>query len=304
MPAEAPPGTALVVLNVRAQGGRAAALEPRLADMLRKHHPGVALQAVDGVKAARRAIGALPRGARVVLAGGDGTVHQMLPAILEGGHVMGLVPAGSGDDTARALGLRGLDPLRALSRALTGEPRRIDIGWVSTEHEQRPFLSSLAAGFDAAVAQRALQGPRFLRGLPRYLLATLRELAALQQHMLVLGVDGRTVHEGPALFASTLATPTYGGGMPAAPGAKLDDGQLDLLVAGRFGRPGVLAMLPRLLAGRHLGHPQVALHRFSVLTLHAEAEVPLAADGEAMAPSRRATVRVGRALLPVVAARG
>ncbi len=291
---------ALVVLNLRAAGGRTARLEAPLREALKRHHPGVALHATLSISEARRAVAAAPRGERIVVVGGDGTLHQLLPALLEGAHTLALIPAGSGDDSARALGLRGLPWARAMSRALTGEALAVDIGWASTEHEERPFFSSLAAGFDAAVAQRASAAPGWLRGLPRYLLATLREVAALRSFDLRVALDDEPLHEGAALFASAFNTASYGAGMPAMPEARIDDGRLHLLLAGRFGRVATLAMLPRLLLGRHLGHARVKHAAFEKLRIESTTSLPLAADGETMAGAQRITVRVGQGVLRVV----
>lgn len=291
---------ALVLLNPFAGSGRAGRLEAAMQDWLRRHHPQVAFAAPRTVGEAQRRVREAPRGSRVVVAGGDGSVHALLRPVLDGQHELAIVPAGGGDDGARALGLHGLAWTRALSRALLTEARPADIGWVSTADDERPFLSSLNAGFDAAVAQRAIAGPNWLRGLPRYLLATAREVAALRLHTMRIVADGQAVHEGPALFASSLNSATYGGGMQAMPMARLDDGQLNLLLAGRFGRLGVLAMLPRLLLGRHLGHPRVKHLAFAKLQIEADQPLPLAADGEPMPDSRQLVVRVGQSVLRVV----
>lgn len=291
---------AVVVLNLAAGAGRAARLEAPLREALRLHHPGTVLHATLSPTEAARAVAAAPRGERIVVVGGDGTLHALLPALLDGGHTLALVPAGSGDDAARALALRGLPWARAMSRALTGRAVPVDIGWVDTEHDHRPFLSSLAAGFDAAVAARAAAAPSWQRGLSRYLIATLREVAALRLAVLRISLDGAPLHDGPTLFASVLNTPSYGAGMPAAPSARIDDGRLDLLRAGTFGRLGALAMLPQLLRGRHLGHAQVRTASFTKLQIDADEPLPLAADGEPLAPARHVTVRVGAGLLPVV----
>ncbi len=291
---------AVVILNVAAAGGRTARLEAPLREALKRHHPGVALHATLSVSEARRAVADAPRGERVVVVGGDGTLHQLLPALLDGAHTLALIPAGSGDDSARALGLHGLRWARAMSRALTGEALAMDIGWARTEHEERPFFSSLAAGFDAAVAQRAAASPGWLRGLPRYLLATLREVTALRAFDLRVALDDQPLHDGAALFASAFNTASYGAGMPAMPKARIDDGRLDLLLAGRFGRLATLAMLPRLLLGAHLGHPRVRHAPFEKLHIESTTPLPLAADGEAMADAQRITVRIGRGVLRVV----
>jgi diacylglycerol kinase family enzyme len=289
----------LVLLNRRAGNGRAARLEAPLRQALAD---GPAVVAPASIDEARDRVAALPAGSRVIVVGGDGTLHGLLPALLKRQCELALLPAGSGDDTARALGLHGLDWRRALQHALHAPARRMDLGEVQTAHECSPFISSLCAGFDAAVAGRAQRLPSVLQGRPRYLWATLREIVALRLAQVRVELDGHTWHTGPALFASTLNTASYGGGMPAMPGARPDDGALDLLLAGRFGRVGVLRMLPALLAGRHLGRPQVFTGRFATLRLRADTPLPLAADGEPLAAAAEVSVRVLPSALAVVAA--
>lgn len=298
--AQADAVAALVLLNRRARGARA--LEPAMGEALAGLGRATGWLATDSVDAAVDAIAALPPGARVVVVGGDGTLHQLLPALLTGGHELGVVPAGSGDDSARAFGLRALSWRDALRHALEGRARAVDLGELRTVHDVRPFVSSLCAGFDAAVSARALHLPHGLGGLPRYLLATLAEIAQLRRHRVRVHVDGVLAHDGEALFASVVNTPTYGGGMPIAPPATIDDGRLDLVVAGRFGRAGALAMLPRLLLGRHLGHAHVRHASFTTLRIQADAPLPLAADGEVLHGASTVDVAVAPAALRVVTA--
>ncbi|HLS54592.1 MAG TPA: diacylglycerol kinase family protein [Zeimonas sp.] len=296
--------TPVVLLNPRAAGGRAWRLAGPLRRWLSSQAPALSLQVVEGIDDARATLRARPEGSRVVVVGGDGTVHQLLPALLERRLSLGLVPVGSGNDLARALGLYGLARRDAMTLALNGPASRCDLGELLTETGRIPFASSLAAGFDAAVAWRAVGGPAWMRGLPRYLWATLVELAALRPWRLRASVDGVVVHDGEALFASCLNTPSYGAGMPAVPGARIDDGRLDLLVAGRFGRAGALAMLPRLLLGRHLSHPEVRTASFAEMRIDCDGALPLAADGEPLGAARGFTVRVLPAGLRVVRGRG
>ena len=290
----------IVLLNLYAGGGGAARLEGSLREVLKRHHPGVVMHSTRSATEATRVVAAARRGSRVVLVGGDDGVHPLLPAILAGAHEMALVPVGGGDDSARALHLHRLPWPRALARALTAQATSVDIGWVRTEHEERPFFSSLAAGFDAVVA-RSSSGPAWLRGVPRYILATLAALPAWRLHALRIEIDGAAWFEGDALFASTLNTPSYGGGLPAVPQARVDDGQLHLLLAGSLTRSGTLLMLPRLLLGRHLGHREVRCTAFNKLQIDSATPLPLAADGQAMRDARQLTVRVGQQVLQVVA---
>lgn len=244
----------------------------------------------------------LPRGATVALVGGDGTVNQMLPAFLANDLCLALIPQGSGNDMARALGVAGLHWRDALRWAEQGTPQPMDVGWLHTATQMRPFLSSLTVGFDSAVGYKALHGPRWLRGLPRYLLATLRELSALQTWDMQVRLDGAPVHSGVTLFASTLNTPTYGSGMPAVPHAQINDGQLDVLVAGAFSLPQTLVMLPRLLLGRHLNHPRVLTRRFKNLEITSAQAMPLATDGEYVGEAASLRVQVAPAALRVIRA--
>ncbi len=281
---------AIALLNPHAAGGRAGALAGPLRTLLPADVP---LHLSGGVAEALALLRAQPPGTRVLLVGGDGSLHPLLPALVDRGLELALLPFGSGNDTARALGHRA-EPLRAaaVAHALQGPAAPMDLGEVATARETRLFASSLAAGFDAAIAIRALRMPRALTGTARYLAATFAELAALQVQPITVTVDGRPVHDGPALFASVLNTPSYGAGMPVAPAARVDDGRLDLVVAGRFGRLGALAMLPRLLTGRHVGHDRVQLAAGAGIVLQARSPLPLAADGEPLAAAAQVRLRV------------
>jgi hypothetical protein len=167
------PAPALVLLNPRAAGGRALALHGPLTRWLATHAPGVPCLATEGIEAARDTIRQQPRGSRLVLVGGDGTVHQMLPALVEQVCELALVPLGSGNDGARALGVARLDWENALAHALRAPAAPMDLGLCRAEGRSTWFASSLTAGFDSAVGERAIRGPARLRGLPRYLWATL-----------------------------------------------------------------------------------------------------------------------------------
>jgi diacylglycerol kinase (ATP) len=291
---------AFVLINPHAAGGRAAALIEPVRQWLASYAPESALVEADSVARSRAMLQCLPLGSRVVLIGGDGTVHHMLPVLLAHRFTLGLVPMGSGNDTARALGVHGLTWVQALTHALNAPASVMDTGEFIVERRRVPFISSLAVGFDAAVGARVALAPQRLTGMPRYLWATLAELKGLRNWPVKITVDGTLRHQGRALFASVLNTASYGSGMPAVPHARIDDGKLDLLVAGRFGRLGTAMMLPRLLAGAHLGHRRVASMPFTRVLIECASELPIAADGEAQPPEREFEVKVRRASLSVV----
>jgi diacylglycerol kinase (ATP) len=295
----------LVLINPHAQSGRAARRIPALRSCLAQYAPHAQLAAPEALEDSIALLQALPEGSRVVVVGGDGTLNRWLPTLLARRLTVGLVPMGSGNDSARAWGVYELPWAQALKFALQGPAQAVDTGlarWADPQGQihETPFLSSLTAGFDSAVGLRALNGPTWLRGLPRYLWATLHELIHLRIWDLTLRSDGLLRHQGHSLFASSLNTPTFGSGMPAVPHAQLADGQLDVLLAGTFGRLGALLMLPRLLIGRHLGHPRIASWPYRQLDIACTQGVPLAADGEYLGEVQQVSIHCQAASLQVV----
>jgi diacylglycerol kinase (ATP) len=293
--------SALVLLNPHANGGRTLLLEQDIRAFLRTEYPGTRFVVTETIAAAHALIRDTPSDHRVILVGGDGTINRMLPAIVGTRREVGIVPLGTGNDVARALGIYGIPWKAALAHALKAATTAVDVGLLTMEGRDTPFLSSCTSGFDSAVALRALKGPAWLRGMPRYLLATLRELVHLRLWQLTVHVDGKPLRGGAALFASVLNTPTFGSGIPAVPHARISDGALDLLIAGRFNRITALFMLPRLLVGRHLWDSRIYSAPFSELAIHAAPPVPMAVDGEYLGEAAVITVRVLPAALLVVA---
>ena len=171
---------ALVLVNPLARGGRVRRLLPAMSAALDTLTPFPRLLVPTSVDDALDGLMREAEGARVVVVGGDGTLNRWLPALLARRLSVGLVPLGSGNDLARALGLNLQHWQTALADALQGRSRPMDSGlavWTDLQGEvhRTPFASSLTCGFDAAVGRRALQGPAWLYGLPRYLWATLAE---------------------------------------------------------------------------------------------------------------------------------
>lgn len=304
--AEREPKTVLL-LNANAAGGRAAGykrqIEAHTAKLPRRPMLFVSREA----KTAIRLVEALPAGSRVIVFGGDGSVNQLLPSLLAGGHTLGLVAVGSGNDTARAFGVDRMKWHVALDHALQAAPEKIDLGEIRYTNargftQTKHFISSFCVGFDAATVQQAQSLPSWLGGMPRYTLATLVMLATLDSFDLRISVDGQAIHAGPVLLASALNSATYGGGMQIAPSALIDDGALDLMIAERMGLMRVLSLLPRMLVGRHLGEPGVIHQCFGELVIKAQQAVPMATDGEYLGEAVEAAITIKPAELSVLRA--
>ncbi|MFO7545314.1 MAG: diacylglycerol kinase family lipid kinase [Trueperaceae bacterium] len=205
---------------------------------------------------------AAPPGATVVAMGGDGTVHEVVRGILQCGtrdapadKVLATLPVGSGDDFAFAMGIPRDDLDAALRRLVAGTVTSIDVGDVNGE----PFVNAFGVGFDAEVAHRVAHAPRFLKGLAAYLYAVVTTLGRLDPSHVQVTIDGEEAYVGKALLVGCQNGPRTGGSFLFAPDARNDDGVLDVVVAGAFDKLGALGILPKVMRGRHVGHPKVHL---------------------------------------------
>jgi diacylglycerol kinase (ATP) len=207
----------------------------------------------------------------LVVVGGDGLVHAALGAVAGTPTALGIVPAGTGNDLARGLGLPRGDPARAaeaVSNALhEGRYRAVDAVRVTGATRTSWYGSILASGVDALVNERA-NAWRWPRGPARYTLAALRELAVVSGVGMRVTLDGRVV-EQDCLLVAVANTSCYGGGMLMAPHADPTDGLLDVVVVDALPRLAALRLLPRVRRGAHLDVPAVHVHRARRVTLEA-----------------------------------
>jgi len=291
------PSSITVILNPAAGRGRVGRMAPQLEAALRKVAGEKPLQLLrtqapgDGVLLAQEA----PAGSRVVAVGGDGTVHELIRGIAHSDRSLGVVPIGSGNDFARMAGLHGLSLEQSLEVALGDKTQAFDLGEVNGE----AFGASVGIGFDAQVAHKALSAPPFLRGMPRYLYSLFAVLRDLKLPELVLEAEGKVLFQGRALLSALMNARTYGGGIPITPKASPHDGLLSVLVAGEFSKIGVLGILPRLLAGKHLGHPRVYEFSGRSFTVRYDRATPAHADGELLQTQSTYEVRIHPGALQV-----
>jgi diacylglycerol kinase (ATP) len=212
----------------------------------------------------------------LVVLGGDGAAHQGVQFCAGTDIALGLVPSGTGNDLARALGgptdpLTAVDALVARLRACTR--RKIDLGKVADTW----FATVLCCGFDAYVNERANR-MRWPSGPRRYDVAILAELAAFRPRPVMIRTDAETL-ELDATLVAIGNTAWYGGGVPICPGAQPDDGFFDVTVVGKVSRRRLLRMLPSLRTGRHLEHADVRTLRAREIRLDGN-DWPAHADGE------------------------
>jgi len=230
----------------------------------------------------------------ILLFGGDGTIHRHLSQLVKLGLPVLVVPAGSGNDFARALGLsRARDVLAAWRRFCDQHDnvRTIDLGVVSGMEEaggapaSHYFCSVAGVGLDGEVARRANALPRWLRGHGGYALTlapTLFRFAPLPMKVFAPDEAGGWVtrSDQPTILAAFANTSTYGGGMKIAPHARMDDGQLDICVIGGIDPFKLACLFPTVYFGRHLSIRAVNYFQSARLRVETEKPLDVYADGE------------------------
>lgn len=213
----------------------------------------------------------------LVVIGGDGMVHLAVQALAGSATRLGVVPAGTGNDVARTLGLPRKDPAAATDVVIGGHERTIDLARIG----HRYYVTVLAAGFDAIVNERANR-MRWPRGPRRYDVAIFLEMVRVRPRLYALEIDG--VDHG---FEGTLVAvgncASYGGGLRIVPDADPTDGLLDVLTALPLSRRAMTRLKPRLRRGTHVTDPRVRTFRAKQVRLHSNGIIAYA-DGERIGP--------------------
>ena len=215
----------------------------------------------------------------LVVAGGDGMVHLGVNLATDAKIPLGIIACGTGNDSARALGLPVDNVTWATQVAADhiGRTRSVDVGLVENDKGRFFFFGSISAGFDALVNARANRW-KFPKGPSRYKFAMFRELAAFKKLRYKLIVDGE-YHEIDAMLCAVTNVEGYGGGMKVTPDAKPDDGELDLFIVHKISRRELIKIFPSVYTGGHVGHPAVEIVRVKNVEIDS-GKTPAFADGE------------------------
>lgn len=235
--------------------------------------------------------------------GGDGTLHRHLAALVRLGLPVLVVPEGSGNDFARALGLEKIENSVLAWRKWTAGGRNlraIDLGVITRlsapatpaddaarERSYTYFSCAAGVGLDGEIARRANAMPRWLRGHGGYALSLPPALFAFQAFPLKLASEpSATTDTGPGWTEQTVLaavfanTPVYGGGMRIAPRAKMDDGQLDICLIRNISKLKLLGVFPSVYLGRHLGIRGVEYYSAGRVFVETSEPMDVYADGE------------------------
>ncbi len=214
---------------------------------------------------------------RIVAVGGDGTWSNVGNAILSSGEpaALGLVPAGTGCDLAKSLGIPGRGLGDWCRIVLAGRTRAIDVGRIEGRH----FLNIAGFGYDVAVLEQSWS-VGYLEGSALYLYCALRQLHSYRGFELESEADGVALGRREMLMVIVANARVFGGGFKVAPRADLEDGLLNVVAFANMGFSQRVAALVKLLRGTHESHPLVSSLTASRLVYRFTSPPSYETDGE------------------------
>jgi YegS/Rv2252/BmrU family lipid kinase len=267
----------LVVVNPASRGGATRRQFERLLPQVREALGACEVEWTRGPRDAERIAREAVRAGveRVIVAGGDGTLSEVATGILAadlGGYAeLGVLPLGTGGDLRRTLGVPA-QPAAALAAIAAGKATRLDAGRATfcdrAGREARVHFVNIASlGISGLTTELVNRAPKALGGRVSFLLGTLRSIVSYRAdaHPVELVLDGEVIHRGPLVLAAAANGRYFGGGMQVAPGARPDDGLLEVVAIPGFAKLRLLAELPKIYRGTHLAVPGVLSRRGRVL---------------------------------------
>ncbi|MDR1214510.1 MAG: diacylglycerol kinase family lipid kinase [Propionibacteriaceae bacterium] len=286
--------TCTLVVNPTAGRGRAGRLLPQvMAELLRGLPEGtLEVRRADSFEQARdychqavaQAPPSDPSHHALVVMGGDGMMHLGLNAVAQSGLPLGLIPAGTGNDFCRGVGLP-LDPLKAARIVVEGVTRQLDLASVTGQMAHgggHSWVGSVVStGYDAFVSRRGNAMPRAW-GSMAYAVAALAELRRFKPLPYRLVIDGEARSQ-TAMFVSVANATYFGGGMNIAPDGSPSDGLLDVTVIHPVSRLTLLRLLPSMFTGAFVKDPAVERLKAKEVMIDGDGLYGMA-DGEVLGP--------------------
>lgn len=208
-------------------------------------------------------------GVTVVALGGDGTFHEVLNGIDFDKSRMGLIPAGRGNDFAIGTGAASLDPIKAISSIMRGEPRDLDYIQIADKR----CINVAGTGLDVEVLLKTAKSKNKLT----YTASLFRCLLHYKPYHVTVGVNGEAA-EYYCIMVGVCNGTQIGGGIRLSPQSIADDGTLDVMIIEKpTGKP-TLFVMPEFVKGKHMGKPYARRIKCECVKIKTPAPVQL--DGE------------------------
>jgi diacylglycerol kinase (ATP) len=301
-----PGSAAFVFVNPLAGAGRAGRYLDRVRQVFAAEKISAEFLVTESAEdLGSRARAAIAAGQRFLLAmGGDGTLQGLVNACYGSDVLLGMVPAGGGNDFAAALGLPR-HPVEAARAIVNGRARSVDLLRARTaDGRERLCVGGGGVGLDVEASRYAARTYRRMPGRLRYVVSALRawrEFIPLNVRAEFPGSQ-QAVLEASVLLAGVLNAPTYGAGLRVAPGALVDDGWLNLSLVKTLNALEVLALVPRLIRDGSLPACYLNQTKARKVVLRTDRACSFHGDGEILGPAPVEVEVVPRAIKVLAAA--
>jgi len=266
----------LVIVNPMAGGGRTLRLLPKIRHWLFESPHEFSFNTTRSPDEMRSEIMKAPAQGinALLLIGGDGTVHQALPAIAETNIPFGFLPCGRGNDFARNI---GLPSKLQKSCSLPSNPSFHQVDLPRINHI--PFVAVAYVGFDAEVNKLANDGRGYFGGTLGYIVCVLKTLKNFKPFEIEITIDDHTWRER-VMMVTVANAPFYGGGMKIAPDANMNDGIFDICIVQEISKLELLQQFPKVFKGTHVSHPRIMMKAGRRIKLVSDEHREVFADGE------------------------
>lgn len=232
---------------------------------------------------------------RVIAVGGDGTLREIAQALLHTDCAMGIIPAGTGNDFSKSLGIPK-DFVKAARIAVSEDIHTIDV----MDSGNNICINIACVGLDANAVYYAGRFKRFLKGLPAYLagfVVSFLRYKPIEMRITIDDGEARQVRQTMMVVANGIY---YGGGFKPVPMADLQNGHIDLMFTQNLSRWRIMKLLPGYVKGKHVASDACYFEQCQRITIEVGEEHLLNIDGE-LIPFRKETFSIIPAALKVVA---
>lgn len=213
----------------------------------------------------------------VYAVGGDGTINEVVNGMVGSNSTLAIVPAGSGNDFIRTI-YPGYDKENLLSKLLRGKKESIDLVQINGKY----FLNIASVGIDAEVVFNATQFKKikYIKGDFAYIMSIFKTLFNHRSNRLKVQIDGKETCNKEVLLLAVANGKFYGGGIPIAPNASVNDARADIYLVKDLKLLKILWVLPKLFRAKHHEIKELETYRARAIKIESDNLFKLNIDGE------------------------
>lgn len=216
----------------------------------------------------------------VVAVGGDGTVIEALNGIVGTDTKLGIIPAGTGNDFVRSIGVER-EFLEALNVVILGEYEEIDVGVVN----DRFFLNVVSFGIDSDVVKTMEKIKNVITGPAAYYVSSIKAISTYKAMKMSINIDGKEYNRKAYLVAIGNGK-YFGGGMKITPNASVNSGEFEVCIISNISRMNLIRLLSKANTGNHITEKGVEVFRGKEITIRSIRDnLAVNADGNLIGPA-------------------